>query len=77
MANTGKGDSPLRSSWFLKARQKGANSSMLIRQEVRWADLDSAEKAVWTDWFFEATPTPPPPSGAMLQEYEAYLVDLI
>ena len=51
MAVTGKGASPLRSSWLVRPMQ--------TRVVMTYADDDTAEAAMWADWFFAAPPAPP------------------
>lgn len=51
MAVNGDGNFPFRSAWLGKGRGRGANPRSLVNT----ANKNSANNAVWTDFFFEAT----------------------
>lgn len=52
MSVTGKGPK-IKSAWLVRA------NSGLLRKKIQWADSDSAEAAIWSDWMFEASGTSP------------------
>lgn len=54
MATTGRGQL-LQSAWLLRLEQRNRRSiSMLLRQNINWADTDDTEALVWGDWFWPA-----------------------
>jgi len=54
MATTGRGQL-LQSAWLLRLEQRNRRSiSMLLRQNIDWADTDDTEALVWGDWFWPA-----------------------